>query len=133
MSPQSALRPCAYPGCSQLVVSGRCARHAQAQTREFRRDPARQRLYGHGWKTVRKNWLAQHPWCETCAEQGYFVPATDVHHVERHEGDQIKFITSPLMSLCHACHSRETALEVRRGGALKSFQLGDSERSGPAA
>jgi hypothetical protein len=43
-----------------------------------------------------------------------YTPATDVHHLERHNGNLLLFLTSPLESLCHICHSRKTANEVFR-------------------
>ena len=42
-----------------------------------------------------------------------YTPATDVHHKVRHEGDIDKFLSDDLESLCHACHSRKTAEEVK--------------------
>jgi 5-methylcytosine-specific restriction protein A len=117
--PERTLKPCAYPGCTVLVKRGRCSDHEVADT--FVRDTERQRLYGRLWRQRRVSWLAEHPWCEDCREHDVYRAATDVHHVIRHEGDIEKFMTGPLQSLCHGCHSRKTVTEMqmsrnRRGG-----------------
>jgi 5-methylcytosine-specific restriction endonuclease McrA len=61
----------------------------------------------------RRIWLSQNPWCEDCLRANIYTPATDVHHKVRHEGDIDKFLSDDLESLCHACHSRKTAEEVK--------------------
>jgi 5-methylcytosine-specific restriction protein A len=120
MSPMKAAHVCAMPGCPELVTQGAyCAKHKQEQTNRFQRDPKIQRLYDRAWQRKRRIQLAQFPWCQDCEEQGLYVEATDVHHEIRHQGDRKKFIGSPLRSLCHACHSRRTALEVRGRGESK--------------
>jgi 5-methylcytosine-specific restriction protein A len=109
--PLSARRPCAYPGCPELVASGRCAKHQQA--RAFVRERERQNLYDRRWQRIRKSYLTAFPWCADCLAQGRYTPATDVHHEVRHQGNRAIFLSSPLRSLCHACHSRRTAAEVK--------------------
>jgi predicted kinase len=53
---------------------------------------------------------------------GIYKGATDVHHVIRHGGDREKFVTSPLISLCHECHSRRTLGEVSgRDGVREDY------------
>jgi 5-methylcytosine-specific restriction protein A len=119
--PYAALRPCTYPGCTELVRGGRCSKHCLF----VERDPERQRLYGRRWRRMRQAYLAEHPWCEECLSEGRYVAATDVHHKERHEGDASKFYGSDLQALCHACHSRKTAEEVGFSPPIeKSFQRG---------
>jgi 5-methylcytosine-specific restriction enzyme A len=106
--PQSAMRPCSYPGCNTLVKHGRCAQHAAAA-----HVPEHQGLYNtQAWKRIRANQLADHPWCAECEQHGLYVPATDVDHIEPHKGDPKRFYAGPFQSLCHSCHSRKTAKEV---------------------
>lgn len=57
------------------------------------------------WKRTREHQLALEPLCSDCSK-----PATDVHHVIKHNGDPEIFWSSPLMSLCHSCHSIRTRL-----------------------
>jgi 5-methylcytosine-specific restriction protein A len=111
--PHAALKPCSYPGCSELVRYGRCSKHKTAQPQ---RDLQVHRLYDRKWKARRRAHLAEHPWCEDCLEQNLYTEATDVHHENRHRGDAETFLSSPLRSLCHSCHSRRTAAETREGG-----------------
>ena len=110
--PNSPLRPCTYPGCPRLVAHGRCEVHA-VEPRISYHNPEHQKLYGDAWKKRRLYQLAAHPWCELCLQRGIYVPATDVHHIQPHKGNKVTFITSPLQSLCHACHSSLTASEGR--------------------
>jgi len=104
------------------VKHGRCELHQSE--REFKRDPAVQRLYDRRWQRRRAAHLAAHPWCERCLRGGMYVPATDVHHVLPHRGDPIVFMTSELESLCHSCHSKMTANEVNGRGAEKVLDGG---------
>jgi len=111
--PNAALRPCNYPGCARLVKSGRCDLHQG----EDQRDPERQRLYDRAWQRRRRIHLANHPWCESHLVKGEYEPAVDVHHLVPHRGDRQIFITSPLESLCHSCHSKATKAESQGEGA----------------
>ncbi len=112
--PHRTLKPCSYPGCHNLVQSGRCADHRQAEVTYH--DPQRQRLYNTvRWQRIRVAQLARQPFCEECLRANIYTPAMDVDHVERHAGDPILFYSGRLQSLCHACHSRKTASEMGRG------------------
>jgi 5-methylcytosine-specific restriction protein A len=56
--------------------------------------------------------LAREPLCRACAEAGMVVPATDVDHIQRHNGDlSLMFSMNNTQSLCHSCHSRKTMTE----------------------
>jgi 5-methylcytosine-specific restriction protein A len=122
--PNKPLKPCKYPGCPELVPSGYCAAHAS--TKAYDRDPEKQRLYGRAWQKRRIAHLAEHPWCEDCLGNGIYTEATDVHHVIPHRGDKRIFWSSPLQSLCHACHSSRTASEGRGGSKVQAVR--DVER-----
>jgi len=112
--PSAALRPCTYPGCSALVSRGRCPRHTQ----DYTRPPEVSRLYNSArWRALRVRQLAAHPWCAICLVAQRYTPATDVDHIERHGGDPVKFFAGPFQSLCAACHSRKTSLEVGFAGS----------------
>ena len=122
--PKAALRPCRYPGCPELVERGYCKVHEEMRAEQVRavssRDPKVQRLYGRrSWEQMRKRQLSKYPWCDECLKAGIYTEATDVHHVERHEGNIHIFYNSPLQSLCHSCHSQITAAEVRGRGVEK--------------
>jgi 5-methylcytosine-specific restriction protein A len=126
--PKAALRPCAHPGCTELVRSARCARHARQQYRthnRYYRDPAVQKMYNSKrWKKIRKEHLEAYPYCANHLRQGVYVLATQVHHKVPHEGDPIKFFEGELESLCDGCHTAETNKERAYGpqGGQKSFE-----------
>lgn len=111
--PSAALKACSYPGCTVLVKSGRCVEHAQPEVGV--RDAERQRLYGRSWRRRRAIQLTDKPWCEDCLTKGIYTVATEAHHEERHEGDVMVFLSSPLRSLCQACHTIRTMQERMEG------------------
>jgi 5-methylcytosine-specific restriction protein A len=114
--PLSPLKPCAHPGCPELVRSGRCESHAQQRRVEqdrVYRDAESKRMYNSArWQMRRRLQLAAEPWCRECLAEGNYTPARQVDHIEPHRGDPVKFYTGPLQSLCDSCHSRKTAKEV---------------------
>ena len=122
--PSSTLRPCSYPGCSALVRHGRCAEHlGMGELQHSEERMQRQRLYGRmAWQRARQAQLARHPWCEECLRANVYTPAEDVHHKQKHAGNPFVFVTSPLESLCHACHSKLTMTEVRAGQVSEGMQ-----------
>lgn len=104
------LRPCATPGCLQLVRSdSHCPAHARQARRaqEGRRANAAQRGYGRQWRQARSRFLRQNPTCAACG-----APATVVDHIQPHHGDHTMFWDrSNWQALCGACHGRKTRRE----------------------
>jgi 5-methylcytosine-specific restriction protein A len=124
--PYKVKSPCNYPGCPNLVdKGGYCEKHTKVAAvqkqmiEKPKRDLAIQRLYDRHWQVRRKRQLAEFPWCADCLRVGHYIGATDVHHVIRHGGDRQIFISSPLISLCHECHSRHTLGEIRGEGGVR--------------
>lgn len=109
--PRRPLQPCGWPGCTSVQPAAYCTKHDRQRKRSTHK-PEHQRLYGRRWRRMRAVQLAKEPWCARCLERGDYVLATDVDHVERHEGDPEKFYNGKLESLCHADHSAKTAIEV---------------------
>lgn len=118
------MRPCAHPGCRQLVRAGYCDKHRP-------RDRARRSADAAAWHTwytlpiwrddLRPGQLLREPFCRECSSRAALdglphllrVRATDVDHIEPHRGDWSKFTDrNNLQSLCHACHSRKTMAEM---------------------
>src|SRR3989304_544110 len=126
MMPTSAPRPCSYPGCSNLVRSGRCELHPMQVVDQH--NPEHQQLYNtRRWKMIRRLQLSQHPWCEGCLRANIYTPATDVDHIEPHRGDPARFYTGKLQSLCVPCHSRKAAPELvlsSKGSGAENVSLG---------
>ena len=115
------LRPCRHPGCPALTRDGYCPKHKPAKTER------RVSAQWHGWYSLpiwtdnlRPAQLLREPWCRECARQGRRVRATDVDHIEPHNGDWQRFTDpSNLQSLCHGCHSAKTMAESRAKGKTK--------------
>ena len=61
------------------------------------------------WKTIRNEYIAEHPQCECCGET-----ATQVHHIKpfsqgksKHEIEKLAYDRDNLMSLCKHCHKHK--------------------------
>lgn len=107
------LRKCKHPGCRMLCAEGYCPAHKPKMVR--RESAAWHYLYTdprYGWARRRVDQLMAEPFCRECARHGMRVPATDADHVTPHRGDTVLFMTGPLQSLCHRCHSRKTMAEM---------------------
>ena len=117
------LRPCRYPGCSELVTGGYCDKHKPKRSQDRSPEAAAwHRLYATDeWvNDLRPMQLLREPFCRECAKKGERVRATDVDHVVPHRGNLILFRDrSNLESLCHSCHSRKTAHELWENRAAK--------------
>jgi 5-methylcytosine-specific restriction enzyme A len=50
-----------------------------------------------------------------CAKQGNTKAARIVDHVEPHRGDQLRFYTSELQSLCKHCHDSHKQRQEKSG------------------
>lgn len=63
--------------------------------------------YNYTWQQKRARYLAAHPFCVHCRENGLFVAATVVDHIVPHQGDQRLFWDEKnnFQSLCRTCHN----------------------------
>ena len=104
------LRPCAYPGCCQLVERGYCPEHRPKQAERKESAAWHNWYFKPIWRNkLRPAQLLKQPFCETCAAKGLRVRAVHVDHKEDHKGDWSKFIDPKnLRSLCSKCHSKKT-------------------------
>ena len=115
MSPRAG-SPCIMSGCPHRAVDrGRCEQHARESNRAFRakypdqRPSSSDRGYGAEWRKVRDAFLAKHPYCRICEDEGKQERATDVDHiVPRRKGGTDE--PSNLQSLCKHHHSTKTAI-----------------------
>ena len=107
-------RPCAHPGCPELVAEGKyCDKHRTLHPEETR--SASSRGYGNTWQRARKQYLTAHPLCVKCMAEGRYVRATVVDHIVPHRGDKSLFWDqNNWQSLCKACHDKKTGLEDSR-------------------
>ena len=110
--PTRPKKPCAHPGCPELVPSGTkyCDVHKHLHPEEVR--SASKRGYGKAWQRESKRFLQAHPLCVLCARQGRYVKATVVDHIVPHRGDERLFWDqSNWQPLCKPCHDRKTFTE----------------------
>jgi 5-methylcytosine-specific restriction enzyme A len=75
------------------------------------------RLYNsRAWRTARANFLAEHPLCAYCQQQGYSTPATVVDHIIPHKGDLERFWdVGNWQPLCAPHHDSSKRRAERRG------------------
>lgn len=110
----TAWRPCTWPGCGNLVQSGRCAKHRQQADRELaeRRGSASARGYDHDWELARRVYLAAHPFCEIAVKCNglplHRRVATAVDHIVPISRGGARLDPANLQSACWACHSWKT-------------------------
>lgn len=121
LMPTAPRRACLVSGCMDYASKhGRCSAHAAPiiKAREIRNEAGRDWYHTARWRKLRAIVLSAEPLCRHClARESRPVPATDVDHIRRHEGDARKFWSrNNLQPLCSACHDRKTAIE--RGHAV---------------
>ena len=92
------------------LVTGRCP--VCRQQRESRRPTAADRGYlSPRWRRLRALKLHRDPLCSVCAKENRITAATEVDHLQRHNGpnDPLFWLWSNLDSKCKSCHSKKTA------------------------
>ena len=105
MKLERPLRACTYPGCTELVSAGRCARHQPGQLRPS----ARALGYDADWERLRKMFLRKNPTCAECDRRGVVQAAEEIHHkIPIAERPDLRLNWYNLEALCKPCHSRET-------------------------
>lgn len=125
--PYKPKRPCSHPGCPNLTDGRFCEEHAKLEAKRYEkydRDPAVKKRYGRTWKRIRDRYIAAHPLCEQCEQQGRTTLAEEVHHIKPLSQGGTNDVGN-LMSLCTPCHSEITAREGGRWravGGSKSLQ-----------
>ena len=67
------------------------------------------------WQRIRAEQIRDEPLCAMCARQGRVTAATVCDHVERHNGDPVKFWSGPFQSLCKPHHDRDKQQVEHRG------------------
>lgn len=113
--PLAPQKPCAYPGCPNVIREGRyCAVHKTKANREYDRrfrSPDHNKHYDYRWRKIRNLYLSKHPLCEECLKHDRFVPADEIHHIRpvdqggTHDDDN-------LVALCQSCHTKTRTVKV---------------------
>lgn len=118
LMPIKPKRPCAYPGCPELVHGQYCVLHQKEMNKQyelFRRNPETAKRYGRSWRKIRNKFIQEHPLCQHCLEENRVKIAEEVHHIlplSRGGSHDEK----NLMALCKSCHSRISVKDGDRFG-----------------
>lgn len=110
--PTMIKRPCSQPGCPGIAMQGgRCAQHRRVVVRQYdaQRGTPSERGYDADWRKIRSQVLAAQPYCGNRRAHRYPELATDVDHIVPLNKGGTNDIEN-LQPLCHACHSRKTAV-----------------------
>jgi 5-methylcytosine-specific restriction protein A len=114
--PKRPKKPCAYPGCPNLVKPGEryCEEHRKLVNRGYKRerdDKEIQKIYSSKrWKKVREMKMKQcGGLCELCLKEGRIVKADVVDHIIEIKDGGCIYCLDNLQCLCHSCHNKKTA------------------------
>ncbi len=109
------LKPCAEPGCPELVTTGRCPTHTTEANARYRHRGRRKWYATKRWRILSNRVLAEEPLCD-CGCGGL---AEEVDHIEPVEDAPTEaealrrmWSRSNLKARCHASHSRKTQADV---------------------
>jgi len=113
--PNKAPHQCNYAGCKALTTTRCCPAHTKIQTQQEDRyrGSAQSRGYTSMWNKNSRQFLKANPLCDNCYKHHVLTPATVVHHIIDHKGDDTLFwdSTNNWMPLCKRCH--DTKLRSR--------------------
>lgn len=76
------------------------------------------------WRAIRRAQLHSEPFCWLCEKRGILRIANVCNHVERHEGDPIKFWNGPFNSMCEPCHDSDQQ-RIEGGGRARAVPDAD--------
>ena len=113
LMPSLPLKNCTKPGCPTLTAGGgRCPAHASKARRMFFREydshrpTSDKRGYDFNWYKVRRLKLSINPLCQMCQEDGRYVKADIVHHIQTiEEHPELRLTLTNLLSVCNYHHS----------------------------
>lgn len=131
----AALKPCNYPKCKALLVSGAyCDQHKRQidNNKDQRRGSSTARGYGYKWQQASKAFLKSHPLCQCdeCKEGLIRLRASYVvDHKIPHCGNMSLFWDHDnWQAMSKPCHDKKTATQDggfkgRTGGGQKSEEF----------
>jgi 5-methylcytosine-specific restriction endonuclease McrA len=125
--PTAALRPCAQPGCGELVPRGRCSLHTKEQDERRRGAETWRHVKGARsgtidiyqsarWKRLQARVLREANYlceCEECKQRPVGEPANTVDHIIAvRDAPSLAFERSNLRAMSQSHHSRRTIGDV---------------------
>lgn len=107
-----ALRPCARPGCPELVDCGYCPNHKAVDYRQN----SNARGYDSAWRRFRfwyiRKFVAPNPRCQDCDrlfDAGKKWADVELHHIQKvAEHPELKLTPGNIRHLCKGCHTART-------------------------
>jgi 5-methylcytosine-specific restriction protein A len=128
--PYAPKKPCAHPGCGQLVPRGRCDAHKKEKRARLDEDAYRMLAHafykGKPWKATREQVLMRDPVCVRCNRRPSSIGAHKAHTLrwcmEENERMDLALDLANLEGCCAPCHNRESGQQARvrqQQGALK--------------
>ena len=100
----AAKRSCLYPGCPNLVDSGRCPVHSSL-------GGSTARGYDRKWRDLRMLKLTNDPVCEIRTHCDGDIAVEVDHRIPFAGQKHLRLQYENLQSTCHACHADKTARE----------------------
>ena len=136
--PKKSKHPCGYLGCPQLIDAGQryCEKHKQPD-----RPSAAKRGYNSKWQRLSKAYLRKHPMCVRCMQQGRYVPATVVDHIQPHRGNPaLMWDEFNWQALCNPVTIKRLGRKIRilfihtekPLGVKKSLKMDKTQTGGPS-
>jgi len=127
--PSRSKKPCAQPGCPELIEAGNtyCEEHRKKESRRRnkrydnnQRDPKLKKFYSSArWQKVRRKKIKRDPLCEHCAEAGITKPADLVDHIIPLKVDwSLRLRLDNLQSLCRSHHQTKSAKDKEKYNCL---------------
>jgi 5-methylcytosine-specific restriction protein A len=112
--PSKPKKPCSKAGCNNLTTERHCdgCRQPERHRYDKQRGSSTARGYDGHWRKARLGFLAKHPLCVHCTNEGGIGAATEVDHIVPHRGNKELFWNREnWQGLCKSHHSKKTALE----------------------
>lgn len=121
--PSKPKKPCLQPGCSEIVASGRCDKHARQTRKATPRATVGGSAYGRDWPRIRASYIYRHPWCVVCGLAAKVADHFPLSFVKLKAAN----VSDPhsdhrLRALCLSCHSRETGVN-QPGGVVAERRI----------
>jgi 5-methylcytosine-specific restriction protein A len=107
--PFKAPHQCNYAGCRALTTTTYCPAHTKTVTRYYdsQRGTSTERGYDSMWQRNSKQFLKENPLCDECYKHKRLTPATVVHHIIDHKGnDELFWNKDNWQALCKVCHDK---------------------------
>jgi 5-methylcytosine-specific restriction protein A len=115
--PMLPKKPCAFPGCKEIVPSKQryCKVHSKKVKQDYEktRETAVKRGYTRRWQRLRGIVLAQEPMCGCLDCKNTALVANLVHHID---GNAKNNSLENLLSMNDDCHNRLHAAQGERFG-----------------